>query len=150
MTLEYEPEYDPLFGELRYDPSLERWYGDLVLSPFHQGEIAICWNEAENGPLAPVLQNARQAFKRFLNAERQHRERLATAMLERYRRSESSEDEMPTEAALAQRLTYARIVIATDGSMIVAYDGGEDLFGHHCIVADINADGSFAGFSLQG
>jgi hypothetical protein len=146
--MEQEPLYDGLFGELNYDPPMEEWYAEVVFSPGHEVDIAIWWSESENGPFPPVLQRAREAYQRFSQHESNHRERLAAAMIERYR--EFATEELPTTAEVARGLRVERLAIAPDGSATAHYDDAAELFGDHCIWADLDTNGSFIGFSIQG
>lgn len=144
-----ESNPDPVFGELGYDPPMEQWYAKVALTPGHEVEVAIWWDETE-GPFDPVLKRARAAFQRFLRSEHRHKESLAAAMLERYRTQAAADQILPATAEIARGLCASHISIAHDGSMSVYYRGGEDMFGDHSILADFAADGTFDGFSLQG
>jgi hypothetical protein len=141
---------DDVFGELSYDPPLEEWYTSVEPTPGHPIDVTIGWREHEDGPVAPVLARARESFSRFCECEPLHRQALAVAMLERYRRSARPCEKLPAPSALAQALVAKQLSIAADGSAIVHYDDNTELFADHVIMVDLNAEGSFSGFTLQG
>jgi hypothetical protein len=141
--------HDEVFGELGYDPPLEEWYARAALTPNRMIEVRIWWAE-EDGPFAPVLERARTAYQRFVQRESAHRIALATAMLERLCRREPPDEELPGCDEVAPGLTATQISIAADGSATVHYDDIAELFGDHCIFADLAADGLFTGFSIHG
>jgi hypothetical protein len=143
--------HDDVFGELAYDPPMSEWYAEVEWAPKHPVEVTIWWDEAKDGPFAPVLERARTAYRRFVEREEAHRQALATAMLERYKRSQRpGGGALPGPTALARGLTLSSIAIDADGSATLHYDDAADLFGDHCILADLDAEGAFAGFTLQG
>ena len=150
MDPEYEPEYDGVFGELVYDPDLGEWRAEIPLTSWEKLDVTIQWEEERDGPLAAVLQRVREAYLRFLQREPQHLRALATAMIERFRRDVGMSEPQPTAEEIVRNLGMLRIAISSDGSLRAHYRHGVASFGDHWIVADINADGSFAGFSLQG
>lgn len=147
--MEQDPIQDDVLGELSYDPPMQQWYADVDLTPDSRIDVTIWW-EAEDGPFAPILARAREAFLQFREREPKHREALALAMLERYRRSRRSQEDIPNADELVEELIPEQLSIATDGSAVVHYDDASDLFGDHCIMAELDLDGSFIGFSLQG
>ncbi len=140
---------DEVFGELTHDPPMQQWCGEVELTPKHRIEVAIWWDEDADGPLAPVLERARLAYRRFLQRQREHREALAAALLERYRRRQP-EDETAVVGEVARGLTLLALGIAPDGSATLQYEDAADLFGDHCILAELDWKGDFAGFTLQG
>jgi hypothetical protein len=142
--------HDEVFGELSYDPPLEEWYTAVEPTPGRPIDVTIWWRDGADGPFAPVLARAREAFARFCEREPLHRQALADAMLERYRRSARPREKLPTSRTLARALVATQLSIATDGSATVHYDDNTELFADHSIVVDLNADGSFRGFTLQG
>lgn len=142
--------HDDVFGELGYDPSLGEWYAEVALTPNHRIEVAIGWTEEDNGPFPPVLRRARATFAKFREKEPEHRSALAVAMLQRYRNSARPLDRVPKVEIFARGLIAERIAIAADGSATVHYEDDAELFGDHCVMADLDTYGSFDGFSLQG
>jgi hypothetical protein len=142
--------HDDVFGELSYDPPMEEWCTSVELTSGHSIDVALWWRESEDGPFAPVLARAREAFSQFCEHEPLHRLALATAMLERYRRSARPCDKLPAPQVLARALIATQLSIATDGSAIAHYDDNTELFADHAIMVDLTADGSFRGFTLQG
>lgn len=147
--MEQDPIQDKVLGELNYDPPMQQWYADADLTPDFRIDVTIWW-EPSDGPFPPVLARAREVFLRFRELEPQHREALAAAMLERYRNSGSVLEDMPDADELAEELSPEQLSIAADGSAIVLYDDPTDLFADHAVVAELDLDGSFAGFTLQG
>jgi hypothetical protein len=146
-----QPEtlHDEVFGELTYDSPMEEWHAEVALSPDHVIDVSIWWDETD-GPFPPVLGRARDALERFRQREPDHREALAAAMVERHRRSARPQEELPESNALARGLTAEQLSIAGDGSATVRYDDETELFGDHCIMVNLAADGSFIGFTLLG
>ena len=147
--MEQDAIQDEVFGELNYDPPMQQWFADVELTPDCRIDVTIWWNE-EDGPFAPILARARETFLRFREREPEHREALALAMLERYRSSKRSQEDIPDADELVEELIPEQLSIITDGSADVLYDDASDLFGDHCIMAELDLDGSFIGFSLQG
>src|SRR5262245_21250074 len=146
--MEQESLYDGLFGELNSDHPMEEWYAEVVFSPGHKVDVTIWWSESENGPFPPVLQRAREAYRQFSQREDSHREQLAVAMIERHRTFAT--EEPPPAAEIARGLRVERLAIAPDGSATAHYDDAAELFGDHCIWAELDTNGSFIGFSIQG
>jgi hypothetical protein len=142
---------DEVFGELAYDPPMSEWYAEVEWAPKRPLEVTIWWDEAKDGPFAPVLERARTTYRRFVEREGAHRQALATALVERYKRSQRPGGRvLPEPTAIARGLTLLRMAIDTDGSATLYYDDAADLFGDHCIYADLDAEGAFVGFTLQG
>jgi hypothetical protein len=142
--------HDDVFGELFYDVPMDEWCAEVALTPNHKIEIAIWWEEEKDGPFAPVLERARAAFQDFLQREGEHRQALAAALVQRYRGCTQEDEELPAPEEIARGLSASRIAIAADGSATVHYDDAAELFGDHCIFADLDADGRFLGFTLHG
>jgi hypothetical protein len=142
--------HDEVFGELLYDPPMQQWCAEVALTPKHRIEVAIWWDEDADEPFPPVLERARAAYRRFQWLEREHREALAAALIERYRRWQPQGEEPPTVADIARGLTLKTLDFAGDGSATLYYEDAADLFGDHCILAELDRAGGFAGFTLQG
>ena len=141
---------DEVFGELGYDPPLEEWYGRVELAHGQIIEVRIWWADGKDGPFAPVLDCARVALRRFREREAEHRRLLTATMLERYQGWTYEEDAPPDAKTLAAALTATQLSIRTDGAATAHYDDATELFGDHLISAELNSDGWFSGFSLQG
>lgn len=141
---------DDVFGELFYDAPMAEWRADVMLPRNGPVEIAIWWDEASDGPFAPVLERARLAYNNFCRREREHRQALAAALVARYRGWKPEGEALPDPRKIARGLTVSQIAIAADGSATAQYDDAAELFGDHCILADLDTDGVFSGFTLQG
>jgi hypothetical protein len=145
-----ETMHDAVFGELFYDPPLEQWWADVALTPEHRIEITIWWDEATDGPFAPVLDRARAAYLRFQLREPELRHALAIALMECHAGWAPPDGEAYHPDAVARGLTASEMSIRTDGSARVIYDDAAELFGDHYIVARIGRDGDFVGSELHG
>lgn len=141
---------DEVFGKLAYDPPLTEWYASVALGTDRTIDVTICWEERQDGPFTPVLERARKTFLLFRQQEPEHRNALAKAMLKRYRDSARVELDLPHADELARELIATQVSIAADGTAIIHYDDNAELFGDHSIMADLDRDGSFLGFTLHG
>jgi hypothetical protein len=142
--------HDDVFGELYYDWPMKEWYAEVALAPKHQIEVAISWDEATDGPFAPILERARWTYTCFQHHEPKHRQALAASLVRRYWGWKRDDEEAPDAKEITEGLSVLEISIAADGSAIVRYEDAADLFGDHCIFAELSEYGHFLGFTLQG
>jgi hypothetical protein len=140
---------DDLFGELCYDEPMQEWYGQVALTPKHQVEVAI-WYDEDDGPFAPVLERARSAYQRLREREWEHRQALAVALVKRYGAGTPKTKPLPGVEKVARGLSLSQITFDADGSAMLYYDDAAKLFPDHAIFADLDAGGAFLGFTLQG
>jgi hypothetical protein len=141
---------DDLFGALFYDPPMGEWRADVVLNETNQIEVTIWWDESTDGPFDPVLERARLAYSTFIYKEESHRQSLAAAMLKRYQRCKPDDEPLPERDLIASGLRARGITFSPNGSATVYYRDDAELFGDHCIFADLDSAGHFIGFTLQG
>jgi hypothetical protein len=135
-----KPIEDVVFGTLTWDDRRDWWVASVPLTPKHEVEVTVDWDEEE--PLTEVLARCRAAFLRLRNDEWGYRLATADELLELYndtrRQSDAPEE---TRESFARKLKLHEVGLNSDGSADLWYDSETDFFCGHAINGCVDADG---------
>jgi len=133
----------PLFGGLKWDPSLRRWRGAVKVGPI--GKVRFFLEGKEKKPEEFDTQKAEKIYNKFLSGERKLKMMAALENIDLYN-SEWKEETGPglSPKELADRWALTDLIVREGGSGSLWYDVG-GAFTDHGIEIRFGPGGRYGG-----